>query len=393
MPSLETYKQLYNGTIGQAHKRESDKIMDFTWWNDIQSRVAYFYDYYHDDHKNQLDNLNSPDDPKKIPIDIKFVQATSQTYNKDPVTFHLQLRPGYQYENDVDYYNDFFKNRYGATFPVGLWCDIPDEQGIYNRWLVVQKANYNVTQFPTFEILRCDHIFQYIIDRRKFEIAGVLQSQNSYNSGLWTNYKITSVEDQQKFAVPLNRDTEKIYYNLRMIIDTGVLTEPRTWEVSKVNRVGAKGILMVTLAQDQFNHNTDFIDSDEFGNVIGMWADYFKDNTVPENALFNESNKPTITISYSGNPSLRIGSGYKKLTVNFTMNNEPSDFMVGQWQYFVGDEDVSDKISYSAIELNENEVKIKFACKDYSYGGKILTVKYVVNAEIQGQTELGLINI
>lgn len=178
MPSLETYRKLHGGSTGQERKRQSDQIMDFTWWNDIQSRVAYLYDYYHDDYKTQLDDLDSPNDPKKIPIDIKFVQSSSQTYNKDAVTVHLQLRPGQTC--NVDYYDEFFRKRYNATFPVALYADIPDEQGFYNRWLVVQKANYNVTQFPTFEILRCDKVFQYVIDRKKYWIAGVLQSQNSY---------------------------------------------------------------------------------------------------------------------------------------------------------------------------------------------------------------------
>ena len=108
---------------------------------------------------------------------------TSQTYGNDQSTFHLQMRPGQGCT--VNYYDELFGNRYNSTFPIGLYCDIPDEQGKYNRWLVVDKANYNVTQFPTFEILRCDYILNYIDDnRKKRKIAVVLQSQNSYNKML-----------------------------------------------------------------------------------------------------------------------------------------------------------------------------------------------------------------
>lgn len=177
MPSYFTYKKMFEGTGGQIRKDQSDRIMNASWWEDIQSRVAYIYDYYHDDYITQLNDLHPKEDPKKIPIDIKFVQSSSQTYDKDAVTFHLQLRPGQKC--NVDYYDEFFKIRYDAIFPIGLFCDIPDEQGIYNRWLIVDKANYNVTQFPTFEILRCDKVFQYIMDGKKMQVPGVLRSQNS----------------------------------------------------------------------------------------------------------------------------------------------------------------------------------------------------------------------
>ena len=40
----------------------------------------------------------------------------------------------------------------------GNYVDIMSEDGSYNKWLIVDKANYNGNQFPTFEILRCDYI-------------------------------------------------------------------------------------------------------------------------------------------------------------------------------------------------------------------------------------------
>jgi hypothetical protein len=70
-----------------------------------------------------------------------------------------------------------------------------DESGRYNRWLIVDKANYNSNQFPTFEILRCDKVFQWIHDNKKYQCAGVLRSQNSYNSGIWQAYRTVQPED------------------------------------------------------------------------------------------------------------------------------------------------------------------------------------------------------
>ena len=391
MPSLETYRKLHSGTIGQEHKRLSDKIMDATFWTDINSRVGYLYDYYHDDHITQLNDLDSPNDSKKIPIDIKFLMNTSQTYGDDQQTFHIQMRSGQ--ECNVKYYDEFFGNRYNATFPIGLFIDIPNEQGKYNRWLVVDKANYNVTQFPTFEVLRCDYILNYIDDnRKKRKIAVVLQSQNSYNSGIWSGHKSTIVEDQLKFAITLNRDTEKLYYNQRLIVDNNVLTEPRTFQISKVNRIMPGGIAIITLAQTKFDGDKDYVEIDKTTEeVIGLWADYFVGNTEATDPV--ETDSIHVEITYPGKPTIRVGSGYKKLAVNFYQGESDIPLMEGQWQFYIGDEDVSNLIVYSSAEVEENEIKIKFNSKDTNYGGKTLTIKYVVNSDIQASVDLDLANL
>ena len=36
-------------TLGEKLKSDSDKIMELTWDSDPQSKVAYIYDYFHDD--------------------------------------------------------------------------------------------------------------------------------------------------------------------------------------------------------------------------------------------------------------------------------------------------------------------------------------------------------
>lgn len=388
MPFLNMYQNINKGTIGQEHKRLSDRIMDTTWWNDINSRVAYLYDFYHDDYKTQLDDLHPEKDPKKVPIDIKFIQNSMQSYASDAVTFHLQLRPGQQC--NVDYYDEFFKIRYDATFPIGLYVDIQDEQGIYNRWLIVDKANYNVTQFPTFEILRCDYIFQYIIEQTKYQIAGVLRSQNSYNSGIWTDEKTTSPEDQQKFALPLNRDTEKIYYDQRMIIDSKILTEPRTWRITKINRISPTGVLRATLAQDEFNDNRDYIELNDQGNVIGMWASYYDTNTPLVD--FDEPEPQTelnVRLTYAGaKPEIKIGGSYK--TFYAKMYNGETEIPIeqpGTWRFFVGNE-IADSL-VTTIDDGSGKIKVKFD-GDLSYIGKVLTVEYTSYNDLSASIEVDI---
>lgn len=395
MPSLSQYKkQLGSHTNGDVRKTQSDLIMENTWWEDVSARTAYLCDYYHDDEILLLNNLHPDKDKKKIPIDIKFLQSASQTYDKDQVTFHLQLRPS-QLCN-VPYYDEVFGKRYNAMFPVGLYIIIQDEKGVWNRWLIVDRANINATQFPTFEILRCDYVFQYIMDNKKVQIPGVLRSQNSYNSGIWTDYKTTSIEDQQKFAVPLNRDTEKIYYtsnqkNLRMIIDGKVLTEPRAWKVTKVNRISPNGIARITLAQDLFDQHKDYIEFDENNNVIGMWADYFNTEITPTNFVINDNDNNKIygEFKYSSLPQLKVGGSYKKFTLTFYENNEEIPLLNGNYYFFINDEDVSDLIT---TINDENVIKIKFLGGD-EFIGNVLTIKYITDNGIKISLDVEIVGL
>lgn len=376
MPSLAVYKSIHgsgNYLEGTAMKLQSDQIIEDTWWGDIAARTAYVYDFYHDDEPLGLRELHSANSGIKIPLDIKFIKHTSQTYSKDIVTNHIMLKPSQRC--NVDYYNEFFKWRYGAEFPIGLYIDIPDERGVYNRWIVVEKANFNDVQLPTFEVLACDKVIQYVVDGIKYQIPGVLRSQNSYNSGIWVDHSTTIVEDVQKFILPLNRDTEKIYYNQRMILDAPVLTEPRAWQISKINRMSTPGIALFTLAQTFFNAHTDLIEKDRDGNVIGMYADYYKSQVTPKENSIHEYARGEI--AYSGvKPQLKIGGSYKKFTVTFTDMTSGFD---GVWSCWFGEENVDSIFTIltpnDSSDLNDNQIKIK-APNDDLYIGKVLTVTY-----------------
>lgn len=388
MPSLFECRNFYKvDSVRNTKLTDSDMIMEETWNDDIQSQVGYLYDWYHDTYRTVLKDLCSQQDFNKVPIDIKYIVNSSQTYSKDIITYHLQLRPSQ--ECNVDYYDDFFKYRYGANFPNGLYIDICDAKGKYNRWLVVGGANYYDPQFPTFEILPCDYIFQWIVDGKKYQMAGVLRSQNSYNAGIWSDYKQTTVEDQQKFIVPINRDTERLYYDQRMIIDAPVLTEPRTWEISKINRISANGLVHVTLAQNKFNQHTDFIEVNDEGNVIGMWADYYSSAVIPVDveSIIN------CNISFSGiKPEIKVHGGYKKFTVNFCGKN----FESGKWNFYIDREDASGLVQTlsrsDSNELEENQIKVKFIGSD-DYLGKVLTVKYTSDSGITSALDVSITSL
>lgn len=363
--------------IGNVHKLQSDMIEEYTWDNEIESRIGYFYDWNHDTHHTQLIDLHPEADEYKVPMDIKYIVASKQTMAKDAITYHLQLRPSQKCV--VNYYEEEFKNRYDSVYPVGLYCDIKDSKGIWNRWLVCATANINDPQFPNFEILRCDYVLDAIFDGVMYKIPIVLRSQNSYNSGLWVKYRVETVEDQTQFIVPLNRLTEQIYYNKRYLIDAKVnQNECRAWHVSKVNRTDLPGCSLITLAQDHFDPTKDYIEKDEHGNTVALWADYYSEPVTPEE--YNPSPTPVAgIISCVGKQEIKVGGSYKKFQVDFyDEEGLPIPFKEGTWSFEIDGNEINPVISTSGISANQIKAKLP---NDGLWINKIMTVKYTTTEE------------
>lgn len=167
-----------------------------------------------------------------------------------------------------------------------------------------------------------------------------------------------------------------------MIIDTKVESEPRAWLISKVNRISPNGICRVTLAQDIYDTNNDYIEKDSDGNIIGMWANYWNSNIEPTPITPDEpSQLVTAKITCTGKPQFKIGGSSKTFTVTFYNgeNQEITDHAVGSWALFIGDNRVENTLlEYSRIPDYPNKIKIKFLGDD-SYIGKVITVKHTYN--------------
>lgn len=183
MPTFQDFKNMHSTNIqGRARKKESDIIMDVTFDNDIQYTVGYFYDYYHDDEPLKYKNLNPEESETKIPIEMKYITHSHNSESKDQVGYHIQFKT--TQVNPIDYYEEKFVKKWDAEFPVGLYCDIPDEKGIYRKWLVTERADWLGLEFPTWYILPVDYVFQWIYKdskglTHKYQMCGVQRSQNS----------------------------------------------------------------------------------------------------------------------------------------------------------------------------------------------------------------------
>lgn len=190
MPSLETARRVSalrtNGarTVGQMYKENSDFVMEYTWNNDIQSKICYIYDYAHDDQPEKNKHMTYRN-TTKTRIDAKFIVTSYGSMDKDQVAFHIMFKPSQKVEFDEDdelyYFETDYRNKYDITFPVSQFIDIPDEKGVYVRWLICDFEEGN--QFTKYTVLPCDYRFQWISiengKRVKRQMWGCTRSMNS----------------------------------------------------------------------------------------------------------------------------------------------------------------------------------------------------------------------
>lgn len=388
----------YNGnpaaTLGAQLKTQSDDVMEMTWWNDPQSKIAYIYDYYHDD-QPELNQGMTYENTTKTPIDIKFIVKEYGSITKDQVSFHIIFRPSRKTaidENDeIDYfYQDYFK-KYGVKFPVSLYIDIPDEEGVYHKWIIVDMEKGN--QFRKYNVLPCDYQLHWIeIDgnkRIKRNIWCCARAMNSYTSGLWVDRYFSMPDDVSKLWLPINPITERLGYkhsngqNQRVIVD--ILTaEPNTWKISKIERTKPIGIVKITLDQDQFNSHTDYVNF-ETGE---MYADYYSSEVKPiniDNPIYADKNCKLTAVT----DTIRVGGSYKLITANVFADDgrDITDLYLDKfspecWTCYIDKTDMTHDSHITWLpQADNNKMKIKFA-DDSSYFNKVLTVKCNIDGNI-----------
>lgn len=149
--------------------------------------------------------------------------------------------------------------------------------------------------------------------------------------------------------------------------------------------------MLYTMKQDVFNSHLDYIEIDEDGNIIGMWADMFKENNLPNvtpTIPDPELNGKYAEITYAGSePHIKVNGSYKKVTVAYYNSKELlKDQTPGNWSYFIGDTDATELVKVLETD-NPNTIKVKFL-GDESYIGsalRIVNTRDDIVAELQLQ--------
>lgn len=407
MPSLDVYKRQLTsmgGTLGQTAKRNSDLLMETTWDNDIQSKVCYIYDYFRDNDADQEYGFTYHNTTKHR-IDAKFIVTQYGTISKDQVEYHLLLKPSQKLEftlgDDLYWFEEEYRHPFNVQFPIGLYIDIPDEKGVYRRWIIVSHEIGN--QFEKYSILPCDYRFQWIdlYDGKKVkrQMWGCTRSMKSYTAGLWIDRYMYSLDDVANLWIPLNSITQHFGYsnmigqNQRICVSAKTPV-PLTYKISKINNAKPVGIIQATLDQDNFNQHTDYVERDTEGNIVGMWANYY-DNVVPppDNHTVVADDIPKCELA-AANQTLRIGGSYKTISASFSRNDEDLSNQYSSvaktWGVYIDGKEITYTDLVTVKEDSAaNMLKVKFA-NDRSYINKVITVRCTVDKSV-GEIQLTLI--
>lgn len=151
------------------------------------------------------------------------------------------------------------------------------------------------------------------------------------------------------------------------------------------------GLTRITLAEKFFNPHTDYIEYDDNGKVVGMWADYWSNGEITPEPLSPIPENINSKITYSGTkPEIKINGNSKKFTVTFYNDDEPIEYQYGDWKFTIDDLDVSDLLKFDSSNLDENQVKIRF-CADDTYIGKILNVSFESYMGVKSNVEIKII--
>lgn len=413
MPSLSVARRVANAknnnakTIGQIYKEQSDFIMEETWENDIESKVCYIYDYFHDDMPDKNIGMTY-DNTTKTRIDAKFIIKSYQSIDKDQVEYYIQFRPSqkivFDEKDELYYFESDYRQKYRVQdFPIGMMIDIPDDTGTYRKWLICSKEQAN--QFVKYLVLPCDYYLRWIErdgqQRYKRAMWCVQRQQNSYTIGVYRDRYLEHPDNQTKLWLPLNSITDKFWYNdeisktMRLIVSAPT-ENPIVWSVTKIENSKPIGIQKLTLYQDFWDENTDYIERDENGKIVAIYADYYDSQITPIDPDIPKpipsSTYGTITASSS---SIKVGGSYKTLTLKLfdiddnEVTENYSDAII-EWTCEIDgvDQDEMDVLLGKISIVNGtafNKVKIKFP-DERKYLEKILTVKCTIFDESKGYT-------
>ncbi len=396
MPSLELYKKALatkGANVGIARKTHSDLVMEATWNSDIQSKVCYIYDYFHDDKPWLASNITH-ENTTKTRIDAKFIVTQYGSISKDQVEFHLMFKPSqkmnFTVKDELWWYERDFHQKYGAEFPIGAYIDIPDDKGIYKKWLVCRTEYGN--QFIKYSVLPCNYYLHWIEvknnARLKRKMWCVARSQNSYNSGIWNNYNFDLLDNVDIIWLPMNSLTEYLYYtvedgkntrNMRLIVSAPI-KHPNVWKISKVENHIPFGLQRLTLKQDAFNSKTDYVNL----TTKEMYANYYSSVEHDHNEIqkINLAKTP-ITAFIHGSEKMR--NGYKRTYSAIFLNSDGKRITDLDFEWTI-DGDI--KVEH---EIIRDDIALLVDNEDYI--GEKIKLQIILSNEIVATKEIEIVEM
>lgn len=370
---------LMNGFQGKAHEAQQDMVLEATWGRNGSDKVAYIYDYFHDDQPELAVGMTYSQYTTKTKIDIRYNMTANASLAKDQNESHIMFRPSVERKLSNTWPLDYYPTSFGknAEFPIGIYIDIPDNRNVYRKWLICDRT-YSES-YVYYLILPCNYRYTWVKDDKLYQMWGVARIQNSYNSGNWRANITTIVENQDLGWLPNNKYVQTIFYDTRFAISDD-MPEPIVWKCSKVSTVHPFGLYKLTFYQDRFNADTDEL-------VDGLWyCDYNRQNITKEPKT--EVTRIVRITPSSGKYDIRSGPYDKVLTA--TIIEDGVDLTdkahTYGWQCYIGDENITGELTPS---YDDNKVTLHM--ESYDYIGETLRVEVLVDGKDSASIELEVI--
>ena len=163
------------------------------------------------------------------------------------------------------------------------------------------------------------------------------------------------------------------------LVKSAPMERPIVWSVTKIENTKPLGIQKLTIYQNFWNDHTDYVEHDENGNIIGMYANYFDSEILPEDTSHLTEDIPYKSTKIEASSSnIKIGGSYKTLSAKlYSEDNEDISELYKDltfsWTCSIDEIDFSNKVTWLSTP-DFNKIKIKFP-NDKSVLGKILKIK------------------
>lgn len=195
------------------------------------------------------------------------------------------------------------------------------------------------------KLTRCNNILRWQDEKKNiFEYPVFDINSTQYNSGEFGDKTMTLGSSQHLLTIVADENTIALNHGHRFFWDRNTV-DPTVFKLTQNDTTAVnydRGIVKLTVTEDQYNPKTDSIEN---------WlCDYFKVSTV--------------TITYSGNPTIRVG-GTK------TLNVDTTETVTWSVESDVG----------ATIIPDGNSAKVKCP-NDMSFVDKIITVKATVGSDV-----------
>ena len=217
-----------------------------------------------------------------------------------------------------------------------------EDEGLY--WICTEVMCKSGLYYDG-KLTRCNNILKWQDENKHiFEYPVFDINSTQYNSGEFGDKTMTLGSSQHLLTIVADENTIALNHGHRFFWDRNTV-DPTVFKLTQNDTTAVnydRGIVKLTVTEDQYNPKTDSIEN---------WlCDYFKVSTV--------------TITYSGNPTIRVG-GTK------TLNVDTTETVTWSVESDVG----------ATIIPNGNSVKVKCP-NDSSLVDKTITVKATVGSDV-----------